>query len=459
LQVLNNVFESNAGIAIFADANTQNSRDLSVVRNVFWTPNKLIGGRDEARGVYYLSRHFVEFKAGTNILVRGNYYRGNAANGQPSGVAMVLSLANGISGTGSDRTLRDIAIEYNTFYQNGGFIDFAGSPDPTTDTRSPQRIRIANNLAVETDTVRFRTFPAGQTGTQANGWPLSVAPYSGRVFLHYGETEDLRFEHNTILPTLGSGPHVWLVKGEASGGVVVGNNILPFSRSTLFQYGLRGDTSGSTYVPAPPNGFGYAFWQANYRQGPGVPDPLALWDNVVLPCTDASEDLDRSAALLKKNSVASFASSHFSCAGGCPANFVNHIVASDGLHCIDREQQLFGTSLDYKLPAESPYLSYGADIDALRAAQGRVYDVQVIPTASSATISYRAPDAAACSIDFGTDKGFSTPTFTRLNDGGGATQRSVVLPGLNALTTYHYRLLCQSDQPRGVFVTLPGGPL
>jgi hypothetical protein len=157
--------------------------------------------------------------------------------------------------------------------------------------------------------------------------------------------------------------------------------------------------------------------------------------------------------------MASFAASHLACSGGCPSNFVNQIVASDGLHCIDREQQLLGARLDYGLPSGSPYAGYGADLAVLKVAQGRVYDVHVVPTPIAATISYRAPDAAACYVDYGTDKMFSTPTFTRLNDGGGLTQRAVVLPGLSALTTYHYRVLCQSDQPRGVFLTLPGGPL
>ena len=130
---------------------------------------------------------------------------------------------------------------------------------------------------------------------------------------------------------------------------------------------------------------------------------MAVWDNVVLPCTDAADDTDRTAALLRTNTMASFASQHLACTGGCPANFSNQIVASDGLHCIDREQELFGSSLDFKLPTGSPYQGYGADIDTLRNVQGRVYDVTVTPTASSATISYRAPDAAACFVDFGTD--------------------------------------------------------
>ncbi len=459
LQLLNNVMESILGITVFADGNVENSRDVTVARNVFWTPDQFVGGREEARGRYYLSRHLLELKAGVQVAIRGNYYRGNAANGQPSGVAVALSLTNAVSGEGNDRTLRDIAIEYNTFYKNGGFIDMAGSADPTTDTKSPQRIRIANNLAVETDTVRYRTFPAGQAGTQPNGWPLTVAPYSGRTFLMFSEAEDLRFEHNTILPTLGSGPHIWLAGSEASGGVVVNGNILPFSRSSLFQYGLRGDTNQTTYIPPPSGGLGYSFWKDHYRQGPGVSDPLALWDNVMMPCTDATDDLDRRAALLKVNSVASFAASHFSCPGGCPSNFVNLNTSSDGLHCLDREQQVFGASREYRLPAGTAYPGYGADLDALEAAQGRVYGVKVAPTASSATITYRAPDAAACFLDYGTDKMFATPIHTRLNDGGGATQRSVVLPGLEALTTYHFRILCQSDQPRGVFLTAPGGPI
>jgi hypothetical protein len=452
------MLESNAGITVFADFNSENPRDISVLRNVFWSPDRFIAGREEARGRYYISRHLLELKAGVNVAIRGNYYRGNPANGQPSGVALVLSLTNAISGEGNDRSLRDIAIESNTFYKNGGFIDIAGNADPTTDTKSPQRIRIANNLAVETDTARYRTFPAGQAGTQPNGWPLTIAPFSGRTFLAFAESEDLRFEQNTVLPTLGSGPHIWLAGGEASGGLVVSNNILPFSRSSLFQYGLRVDTNQTTYIPPPASGFGYAMWKDHYRQGPGTPDPLALWDNVVMPCTDSSDDLDRASALLKVNSIASFASSHFACSGGCPPNFANQITSTDGSHCLDREQQVFGSRSDFTLPPGSPYAGYGADLDALHAAQGRVYDVDVVPTAISATLSYRAPDSAACFVDYGKDKFFSTPTHTRISDGGGPVSRSVALSGLESLTTYHYRVLCQSDQPRGVFITAPGGP-
>ena len=459
LQLRNNMLESILGIGVFADVNIESPHDISVVRNVFWTPERFIGGREEARGRYYISRHHLELKAGVNVAVRGNYYRGNPANGQPSGVAVALALANAVSGEGNDRTLRDIAIDYNTFYKNGGFIDMVGSSEGTSDTKSAQRIRIAHNLAVEVDSVRYRTFPAGQTGTQPNGWPLTISPYSGRFFLAYSEFEDLRLERNTILPTLGSGPHVWLATTEGSGGLVVANNILPFSRSTLFQYGLRGDTSGTGYVPPPASSSGYAFWKDHYRQGPGISDPLALWDNLLLPCTDASDDLSRDAALMRVNSMASLATAHLACAGGCPSNFTNQIPFSDGQHCKDREQQLFAAETGYRLPAGSPYSAYGADIDAIRAVQGRVYDVQVAATPISATITYQAPDSAACFVDYGPDKMFSTPAHTRVSDGGGSTQRSVVLPGLESLTTYHYRVLCQSDQPRGVFLTPPGGPV
>ena len=458
LQVRNNMLESILGMGAFADVNAESPHDLTFVRNVFWYPDRYIGGREEARGRYYLSRHHFELKAGMNVLLRGNYFRGNPANGQPSGIPIQLSLANGISGTGGGRALRDIAIEYNTFYKNGGFIDLAGSVDRTTYTKSSQRIRIAHNLGVEIDTVRYRTFPAGQAGTQPAGWPVTVGPFNGRTIMALGEYEDLRFEQNTILPTTGSGPYLWLAGGEASGGTVVGNNILSFSRSTILQYGLRGNTGADSYIPPPTTASGYNFWKQHYRQGPGVPDPLALWDNVVMPCTDAAEDLNRESALLKINAMASFATSHLACTGGCPSNFVNHIVSSDGSHCKDREQQLFGASTDYSLPAGSPHQAYGADIAALRVAQGRVYDVKVATTPISATISYLAPDAAACYIDYGTDKMFSTPTYTRVSDGGGATQRSVMLPALETLTTYHFRVLCQSDQPRGVFFT-SGGPI
>ena len=457
-QLANNMFEANMGIPVFADSNAQNPEDLSFLRNVFWSPERLLGGRAEARGRFYLSRHHLELKAAKRAVVRGNFFRGNAANGSPSGAPVLLSLTNALSGSGSDRTLRDITIEYNTLHENGGFLDIGGSGDFTTDTKSPQRIRIAQNLGVDVDAVRFRAFPAGQAGTQANGWPLTVSPFIGRTFLSYAESEDLRVERNTVLPTFGHGPYVWLATGEASGGTVVGDNIVSFSRASIFQYGLVGDTNNTTYIPPPPSNSGFPFWQAHYRQGPGVPDPLAVWDNVMLPCTDFAEDLDKNATLLRINTMASFAAQHFACNGGCPASFANQIVGADGLHCRDREQELFGSSTDFRLPGGSPYAGYGVELDTLRNEQGRVYDVSVTPTASSATLTYRAPDAAACHVDFGPDKLFSTPMHSRLSDGGGAVQRSVELTGLSSLTTYHFRILCQSDQPRGVFLTQPGGP-
>ncbi|MEZ5363228.1 MAG: hypothetical protein R2748_13020 [Bryobacterales bacterium] len=457
-QLRNNMLEAILGITVFADSNLEVPEDVSVERNVFWYPERYIGGREEARGRFYLSRHHLEFKAMRRSLIRGNFYHGNPANGQPTGIAIALALASS-SPTVSDRTLRDIAIEFNTFDKNGGFIDLADPADKSLRIKSPQRIRILNNLVSEVDTVRYRTFPAGQAGTQDVGWPLNVAPFSGRVFGALSSFEDLRLEQNTILPTLGSGPYLWLGGGETAGGLVVANNVAPFSMSTQFQFGFRGTIGASSFLPPPSSSASYGFWKDQYRQGPGVPDPLALWDNVILPCTDMSEVLDREAALLSVNTMASLASSHLACTGGCPPNFVNHVVSSDGVHCKDREQELFGASTDYRMPSGTPYPSYGADIDAIRAAQGRVYDVAVAANAISATISYRALDATACYVDVGTDKLFSTPTHTRLSDGGGSSQRSVVFSGLSSLTTYHYRVLCPSDQPRGVFVTPPGGPL
>ena len=162
-----------------------------------------------------------------------------------------------------DRTLRDIAVEYNSYFENAGFVDLGGSGDPTSDTKSPQRIRIANNLVVGLDAVNFRTFPAGQSGHQPNGWPLKSSPFMGRTFLAFSEFEDLRFESNTILPTFGDGTYIWLAGNEASGGLVHGANILSFSRPSIFQYGLQGDTNQTTYIPGPLSGSGYDFWKVH----------------------------------------------------------------------------------------------------------------------------------------------------------------------------------------------------
>ena len=97
-------------------------------------------------------------------------------------------------------------------------------------------------------------------------------------------------------------------------------------------------------------------------------------------------------------------------------------------------------------------LDAGANIDTLESAQGKVRNVRLQSGTTSATLSYIAPDSAACFVDYGTDPLWSA--HTRVSDNGGLVTRSLSFTGLSTGTLYYYRVECASEQPQGSFVTL-----
>lgn len=85
----------------------------------------------------------------------------------------------------------------------------------------------------------------------------------------------------------------------------------------------------------------------------------------------------------------------------------------------------------------------GVDIEKLESSLGIVSHIAATASGTSATISYLAPDARACTIDFSGNAGKS---WQRKTDNGGDVKRSVTLTGLTPDTPYQYRLLCYFDQ-------------
>ena len=78
-------------------------------------------------------------------------------------------------------------------------------------------------------------------------------------------------------------------------------------------------------------------------------------------------------------------------------------------------------------------------MQTLAAAQGQVSSVQTTGiTATSATVSFLAPDAIGCPVDVGTDPGFAT--YTRIADAGGSRNRSVPVGPLVTKTQYFFRI-------------------
>jgi hypothetical protein len=93
----------------------------------------------------------------------------------------------------------------------------------------------------------------------------------------------------------------------------------------------------------------------------------------------------------------------------------------------------------------------GPDMEALEVAQGLVFNPRVHSIGTTtATVAYKAPDSAACYVDYWS--GSATPT--RVSDGGGARNRNVTLTGLTSGgTVYNYVVQCAVEQPTGTFQT------
>ena len=99
----------------------------------------------------------------------------------------------------------------------------------------------------------------------------------------------------------------------------------------------------------------------------------------------------------------------------------------------------------------------GVDVDTLDTKLGAVKNVRVRSvTASTAIVSYLAPDSAACTVEFSTSPEWGTGS--RTVDQSGDRVRNVQLSGLTPVTDYHYRVLCAVEQPSGIFRTLSQEP-
>jgi len=84
----------------------------------------------------------------------------------------------------------------------------------------------------------------------------------------------------------------------------------------------------------------------------------------------------------------------------------------------------------------------GANVTTVNQATGVVQGISVNNGPTSLTFSYAAPDTRACSVDISSD-GIA---WVRMTDSGGAFSRSLTFTGLNANTTYRYRIMCYFDQ-------------
>ncbi|MDX2153917.1 MAG: hypothetical protein SFV54_24465 [Bryobacteraceae bacterium] len=339
-----------------------------------------------------------------------------------------LTLKGVVSGAGtggsiqmrqSHKGIRDVDVRNNFFYQGAETLRVAGSDTSCSNLRllPTQRVAMANNLVVDTD---IRSFSGGgrvdQYGTFLNG------DFGARSVYIMGNVEDVTVINNSFYSQRGNMPFL-LFAEPGNEGLRLDNNIYQWNGGGTLS-ALGGNVGGTTFGTAGLNG--------TWRRGI---NPSYTANNNVICC-----NLGSSAGSYPPTTR-------------WPSSEAEVFWMKPGL------VQPF----DFHLRHESPYISAGAshgtdnrdlgvNIDLLEQSLGRVRNLRARSvTSGSAVVSYLAPDSAACTVEYGV-----SPTWgigSRVADGGGPRVRNVPLAPLTPGTLYHYRVLCEAEQPSGWFRT------
>jgi hypothetical protein len=459
-------------LGLFADGNVipgQPQTNTTVVRNTFEIPNsfrKDLNNPDWDGLSYEANRQGLEWKAGVNLLIRGNRFYNNW-RAQDNGGAILLSPRT--SNQPVNRVER-VLIEYNTIASGHGGVGVGGgdtSDQPRT-TPVTRRVMIRNNV------FQFDGTRNLYAGGVAPGWCIRAER----------GVEDFVFEKNLCL-NRGSQQSLIFTGGGGNSGFKVRNNILVYHHGPqppIWRYNNNGEYTspdGSLTYPAPFDGFGN--WQMSMTA-------LGTRYKDVLHLDPASEFTNNVLVTGVKGSNSTCDDNPSSACNATKSDCVSTLgkLMEDNL-CWDAGMSL-GLPYDtffkrigqirllpnFGLSSESPFKAntnaavglcavdsslckratdgtdLGPDIEALEAAQGVVHDVAVATTPTTATVTYTAPDAAACYVDYWT--GLDSPQ--RISDGGGARQRSVTVEGLAQATEYKYIVQCPVEQPKGTFTTV-----
>jgi hypothetical protein len=91
-----------------------------------------------------------------------------------------------------------------------------------------------------------------------------------------------------------------------------------------------------------------------------------------------------------------------------------------------------------------PTVAYGADIDDILDAQGRIRDVVHYSSGSAVRVTYTAPNTGSCVLSYGDSPvNFGDDTdITALSATSGTTSRDETITGLASATTYDYKIAC-----------------
>ena len=426
------------GIGVFSEQwNAGPLSDITFTRNYLYSSLDDMAGGPTSNGLYYPKRQHFELKEGTRIRIDGNTFDGNWVDHVPCGASILFTPRAAYS----HGYVTDVSITNNTIKNSGSGIQISTTDEAQRPTRYlASRFKIDNNLLFDIDRRKYYSNP-NLTGGGICGYAVAT----------YGSIEDLQITHNTALDIRGTQSQFFSYAFGRGEGVVVKNNLFTHNNDNgagaLTLAGRVGDM-----LPAPSGSVKQVFDSV-------FPVNSTFAQNVIIPgvrdsASDSNYDSTDPYVTFSRADCQEYYSGFPNVK--CLGSGSNNETARQRLGMVkfyDPVKRNVNLRFDSPVKASQQVdgLDAGTDINALESAQGKVGNVRVDYGLNSAKLSYIAPDAKACFVDYSTDTRMLSPT--RVSDGGGAVSRTVSLTGLNTGTVYYYRVDCASEQPRGSFVT------
>ncbi len=421
---INNHIEGAGNLWHHDDSGGLNYRaDYTYKRNEFIVPDYTWYGGPYSDGYRYSMRQALEWKGGHRIYLEGNTFQGAFNDIAESSLT--------IAAYGFTTGISDMHLKFNEFAHVPGVIQ--GAQTNTNWGPPNSRFWMEHNLAWDLDPNRH--IP-GQH--EADDW--FVEGPNG--------AEDVILDHNTVVNDRGGfAPTFVYAFNKHSEGVRVTNNIMFIDaryNGAQIDGSVNNNENSCRADSTPPGERTIDCMWSDY-----------VWDhNLMIPLATTESDADRSTV---RDAWRRAAANNFI------PKWNSTALANVGWFSFKGTEG----DMDFRLKGSSPFASdgpmrasdktdLGADIESLRAAQGVVSQVNTPAneaTASSAAITFRAPDAQACPIDFSATDRTLIDSYTRVKDVGGDRNRKVTLSGLRSNTAYYYRINCAARQPTGQFKT------
>jgi len=393
----------------------------------FRTPDWMNADDAAAGGRSGLHRQAFEFKSGARyLLFDGLSFEGIVQNGGSAPYAILCQgLPDGTTDTtGHYHACSNIDIT-NSYFGSGfaismGVLSLNGLGSNANPVYGPsERIRVDNNLF---NPVELRTDPSGET-LSINGKIGSFYPNP----LLFTNLSEFTFTSNTLMPVRSSvnfGPVAQVQNAHTSSVKFDGNLIWTAYATEVYDRLRCNDSNVSSWGGCV---------ETVFKRDGSFSSYADFSDNLVVAAGQTALAFDFDAT----NSVCTTVEGYWEDGDGYETNFPLQA-------CTD--SQSANTRFDAVATAGTmkPTVAYGADIDDILDAQGRIRDVVHYSSGSAVRVTYTAPNTGSCVLSYGDSPvNFGDDTdITALSATSGTTSRDETITGLASATTYDYKIAC-----------------